>query len=158
MCFTLLYCCGLRLTEGVNLTMGDVDMERKQLLIRGKGNKIRYVPIPKRALKLLNQYIQDYKPKYWLFLSSRSEKPIHPRSVQRLTKQLLVKTGIKKKAYPHSLRHSYATHLLESGVNVKAIQLLLGHNSVNTTNRYTHITQLSHITLNNAINKITEDL
>ena len=158
MCFTLLYCCGLRLSEGVNLTIGDVDMERKQIIIRGKGNKIRYVPIPKPALKLLGQYIHDQIPKYWLFQSSRNEKPIHERSVQRLIKQLLVKTGINKKAHPHTLRHSYATHLLEAGVNIKMIQLILGHSNINTTNRYTHITQISHLTLNKAITKIMENL
>jgi site-specific recombinase XerD len=158
MCFTLLYCCGLRLSEGVNLTIGDVDMERKQIVIRGKGNKIRYVPIPKPTLKLLGQYIHDQIPKYWLFQSSRNEKPIHERSVQRLIKQLLVKTGIKKKAHPHTLRHSYATHLLEAGVNIKMIQLILGHSNINTTNRYTHITQISHLTLNKSITKIMENL
>jgi len=158
MCFTLLYCCGLRLSEGVTLTIGDVDMEQKLLRIRGKGNKIRYVTIPKRALELLDQYIQDYKPKYWLFLSSRSQNHIHPRSVQRLLKQVLEKAGINKKASPHSLRHSYATHLLESGLNVKVIQLLLGHKNIKTTDRYTHITQLSHIALDKALNKIMAEL
>ena len=78
--------------------------------------------------------------------------------MQRLIKQLIEKTGINKKAHPHTLRHSYATHLLEAGVNIKMIQLILGHSSINTTNRYTHITQISHVTLNKAITKIMEDL
>ncbi|MCK4765968.1 MAG: tyrosine-type recombinase/integrase [Candidatus Aminicenantes bacterium] len=154
MCFILLYCCGLRLSEGVHLTIGDVDMERKQIRVRGKGNKIRYVPIPDQPHKFLEQYIREHNPEHWLFLSSRTEKPIHTRSVQRLVKQVLKKAGINKQAYPHSLRHSYATHLLESGVSIKLIQLLLGHKSIQTTNRYTQITQISLTALGNALNKI----
>ena len=158
MCFTLLYCCGLRLSEGANLAISDVDLERKQIRINGKGDKIRYVPLPNRTLNLLEEYIQDNNPKQWLFLSSRTEKPVHPRSVQRLFKQVLKKAGIDKKANVHCLRHSYATHLLETGVNIKLIQLILGHRSLKTTYRYTHLTKLSYTILNTAINKIMAKL
>ncbi len=144
-CLTTIYSCGLRLGEGVRLPVADIDGDRLLVHVRqGKGAKDRCVPLPAATLTLLRQQWQSHCHPRWLFPSRRcpqATQPIHASGVQRAFKAALVKSGIQKKATVHTLRHSYATHLLEEGVNLRVIQSYLGHRSPKTTAIYTHLTR-----------------
>jgi len=160
MCLILIYSCGLRLSECTNLKVENVDGERKQLRILGKGDKIRYVPIPDRTLTLLRQYWRIDGQRIWLFPlpKSNKSKPMNNRSLQIAFKDALKQSRVLKKATIHTLRHSYATHLLENGVNLRVIQDILGHKSPSTTLKYTHLTKKNMLVFNTAINKLMSHL
>jgi site-specific recombinase XerD len=135
-----LYACGLRLGELLNLTLKDIDSQRMLVRIeQGKGKKDRYVPLPGNLLELLRAYYKKYKPYYYLF-EGQSGGKYAARSVQNVFKRAVARAGVKKHVSVHTLRHSYATHLLESGVDVRVIQKLLGHASIKTTQIYTQVT------------------
>lgn len=139
----VLYGCGLRVSELVNLQIPDIDSERMFVIVRqGKGKKDRMVPLSARLLEVLREYWRAYQPKPWLFPGLPASRPITNRSVLRVCRNAAEKAGIEhKNVTPHTFRHSFATHLLESGTNVRAIQLLLGHSSLGTTAHYTHVSQ-----------------
>lgn len=141
-----LYSCGLRVSELCNLKLSDIYAEEGFIKIEGKGSKQRLVPISQRALELINLYktqrnAYPVQPAYmdYLFLSSRLGRPLSRISVFNLIKSLADRAGIKKEISPHTLRHSFATHLLEGGANLRAIQAMLGHEKITTTEIYTHI-------------------
>jgi site-specific recombinase XerD len=146
-CLTVIYACGLRLLEGVRLHPGDIDGGRHLLLVRkGKGNKDRYVPLPEQMVELLRNYWRSHKDPEWMFPSRWKRKvlesvPMDPSGLQRAFRAALSESGIGKTASIHTLRHSYATHLLEAGVSIRVIQAYLGHNSPVTTAIYVHLTQ-----------------
>lgn len=124
----------------VKLKIGDIDTERKLIHIRGaKGRKDRYTLLSDIALDVLNKYIQKYKPHKWLFSGAKPDRHITTRTVQATFKQACEKANIGKEISVHSLRHSFATHLLESGVDLRYIQEVLGHKSSKTTEIYTHV-------------------
>ena len=132
----LIYSAGLRLSELVDLKVSDIDSKRKTITVRGgKGKKDRISLLSKTVLELLRTYYQEYKPKEWLFEGQKKER-YSKRSVQKIFKSALVKTKIKKHASIHTLRHSFATHLLERGTDLRYIQELLGHKSSRTTEIY----------------------
>lgn len=134
------YAAGLRVSEVVNLKVTDIDSKRMQIRIeQGKGKKDRYVLLSPVNLKLLRIYWQTYRPKTWLFPSYNYETPISVRSAQHVFERAKQKAGIQKKVSIHSLRHSFATHLLESGTDLHYIQQLMGHASVKTTTIYIHL-------------------
>jgi site-specific recombinase XerD len=136
-----IYSGGLRVGEATRLKISDIDSKRMMIRVQaGKGNKDRYTLLGNRALIELRQYWMAYKPVEWLFPGSEPVNPISIASVQRVFKQALNRAGIKKKATVHTLRHSFATHLLESGADLYYIQRLLGHTSASTTSVYLHIT------------------
>ena len=136
---TLLYACGLRISELINLKIESVDGKRMLIkIVSGKGTKDRYVPLPENVRQLLRKYYKEYKPKQYMFNGSDSLK-YSPISVRNVLKRSTKKAGIRKNVTPHMLRHSYATHVLESGVDIRYIQNLLGHNSIKTTEIYTHV-------------------
>ena len=136
----LIYSAGLRLTEAVHLKISDIQSDRKQIFIRSaKGNKDRYVILSDIILELLRKYYKVYHPKKWLF-EGLPGKQFSKRKIQRILKEAVGKAGIKKKATTHTLRHSFATHLLEHGTDLRYIQELLGHKSSKTTEIYTHVT------------------
>ena len=136
----LIYSAGLRLTEAVHLRISDIQSDRKQIFISSaKGNKDRYVILADTILELLREYYKIYKPRKWLF-ESRPEIQYSKRKIQRVLKSAVEKAGIKKLATIHTLRHSFATHLLEHGTDLRYIQELLGHKSSKTTEIYTHVT------------------
>jgi len=148
-CLTTIYACGLRLLEGVRLQVDQIDSQRKMLHIKqAKGNKDRYVPLPTASLKMLRQHWLIHRNPLWLFPALRedwlhSEKARSPMSesgVQRAFRAALRECGVHKQATVHTLRHSYATHLLEAGLNLRIIQSYLGHASPATTAIYTHLT------------------
>lgn len=138
----LIYSAGLRVGEVVRLKPEDIDSKRMLIRVRkGKGAKDRYTLLSQVALEQLRKYYKLYKPETWLFTSSKPGDHITERSVQRVFENCCRKAQINKDATVHTLRHSFATHLLESGVDLRYIQELLGHASTKTTEIYTHVTQ-----------------
>lgn len=135
----LLYSCGLRISELINLKLVDFHIERKQLVVKnGKGRKDRYVSLADSFLPLLSNYYYSYKPKIY-FVEGQKEGKYSAESVRQFLRKSCIKAGIKKTVTPHTLRHSYATHLLENGVDIRYIQSLLGHAKPETTMIYTHV-------------------
>ena len=160
-CLTMIYACGLRLLEGVRLQVKDIDGERQLIHIQqGKGNKDRYVPLPSACLKLLRQHWLTHRNSTWLFPSPFEEtnQPMNASGVQRAFRAALQESEIHKKATVHTLRHSYATHLLEAGVNLRIIQDALGHRSARTTQIYTHLTSEIRAALTDPLNQLMQDL
>ena len=136
-----IYSAGLRLSEAVNLKIVDIDSERKLIYVRGgKGKKDRTTILSVELLELLRKYFKEFKPKVWLF-ESISQEQYSTKGIQKIFYRNLEKTNIDKKVSVHSLRHSFATHLLEQGEDLRIIQKLLGHKSSKTTEIYTHITK-----------------
>jgi integrase/recombinase XerD len=137
----LIYSAGLRLGEVINLKLTDIDPKRKMITIRhGKGAKDRYTLLSDRLLPMLREYYREFRPKVWLF-EGRENGQYSERSIQEILKNALRKTKIRKKVTIHTLRHSFATHLLEHGIDLTYIQDFLGHTNIKTTLIYTHITQ-----------------
>ncbi len=160
-CLSTLYSCGLRLQEGLHLQVKDIDSGRNLVHVcHGKGGKDRYVPLPQQTLRLLRQYWARHRNSVWLFPSTYQDgiKPMDASGMQRAFRAALQESGIRKPATVHTLRHSYATHLLEAGLNLRLIQTYLGHASPTTTALYTHLTQPSNDTAARTINQVLEDL
>jgi integrase/recombinase XerD len=138
--FMTLYAAGLRLSEAGNLQIPDIDSRRMQLLVtRGKGNKQRLIPLSPRLLEALRTYWKKYRPTTYLFPGKTLDSPFAATSIQRVMKAAAKRAGINKNVTPHVLRHSYATGLLEAGVDLMAISRLLGHASFTTTMVYLHV-------------------
>jgi len=155
---TTIYSAGLRLGEATKLRPSDIDSKRMTILVQGgKGNKDRYTVLGERTLELLRLYYKVYRPVQWLFPSRDSGKPLSGASVQRVFKKALHRAGIKKKASVHTLRHSFATHLLESGTDLYYIQRLLGHSAASTTSVYLHITGRDLATVTSPIDLVPSD-
>lgn len=141
---SLIYSCGLRCGELLALRPGHLDRHRGLLLIKqAKGRKDRITPLSGKILELLDAYLATYKPQVYLFEGWKSGQPYDARSLQHVLKQALEKAGVDKPATLHWLRHSYATHLLENGTDLRYIQELLGHASSKTTEIYTHVSTKS---------------
>jgi integrase len=150
---TTVYTCGLRLNESLHLQINDIDSDRMRIHIhRGKGAKDRYVPLPESTLLLLRSYWKTHRNPSLIFPAlgrngkegPTTEKPMAKNSVQGALRRALKQLKITKRVSIHTLRHSYATHLLESGVNIRRIQQYLGHSSLNTTMVYLHLTTQGH--------------
>ena len=136
-----LYGHGLRLNEILNLRIQDVHWDRNQLFVKsGKGNKDRYVGLSQELKLMLTKYFDEYMPKYWLFEGQDKEHQYSERSVQEVVKQAARKAKITRRVTPHTLRHCFATHLLDGGIQLPYIQELLGHKDIKTTMIYTHVT------------------
>ena len=141
---SLIYSCGLRRGELLNLKPADIDSKRNLILVKqSKGKKDRIVPLSPKILEMLRSYYICYKPKTWLFEGRNESEPYDERSLSNVLKQALAKSNIQKPVSLHWLRHSYATHLLESGTDLRFIQELLGHSSSRTTEIYTHVSTKS---------------
>lgn len=136
-----MYGAGLRLTEAVSLKPEDIDSERMVIRVRqGKGRKDRYVTMSPTLLETLRTYYRACRPKgEWLFPNRSGKYPIHATAVQRACRQAALVSGLRKRVTTHTLRHSYATNMLEAGVDLRTIQVLLGHTSLNTTAIYLHV-------------------
>jgi integrase/recombinase XerD len=136
------YSCGLRLRELLGLQVTDIDGQRLVLHIRhAKGSKDRFVPLSPRLLAGLRAYWQEYRPATWLFAGLKPGTALTDGTVQRICKRTALRAGLTKRIHPHTLRHSFATHLLEAGVDLLSVQALLGHSHFNTTAKYLHISQ-----------------
>jgi len=141
---SLTYSCGLRCGELLRLRFEHVDTKRGLLIIKqGKGRKDRIVPLSLKTTKVLQDYLAQYKPKKYLFEGQNDGEPYDSRSLQNVLKQSVHKAGIQKPVTLHWLRHSYATHLLENGTDLRYIQEILGHSSSRTTEIYTHVSTQS---------------
>jgi len=153
---TLLYSAGLRRSELINLKVKDIDSERMVLMINGaKGKKDRVTLLSSKILNLLRQYYKKYKPEIFLIEGEKGGK-YSATSISKILKKSASKAGIKKNVTPHMLRHSFATHLLEQGTDMRYIQELLGHNSSKTTEIYTHISKKAIDKIVNPIDDIYE--
>ena len=166
-CLTTLYSCGLRLSEGLRLEVRDVDSERRLLHIRGgKGNRDRYVPLPQRTLLLLREQWKSHRHPTLLFPgkgrdglgAKTATQPISRTTLQVAFRLALKASGVTKAAHIHTLRHSYATHLLEQGENLRQIQVNLGHKSPVMTAIYTHLTSLCQTQYQKRLNQFMADL
>ena len=166
-CLSTIYSCGLRLQEGTHIQVRDIDSGRGMLHVRhGKGGKDRYVPLPERTLELLREYWVTHRNPVWMFPSegrdhvdlNSSTAPMHKSTVQHAFRAALKETKMNKAASVHTLRHSFATHLLEAGVNLRLIQEYLGHSSPTTTSIYTHLTARADELGREAINRIMSEL
>jgi len=140
----LVYSAGLRVGEVVKLKIEDLDSKRKLIHLHcAKGKKDRYTLLSDVALDSLRTYYKEYKPKDYLFEGAEGRKHLSERSIQQVFERAVKKAGIRKHVTVHSLRHAFATHLLESGVDLRYIQELLGHASSKTTEIYTHVSKKS---------------
>lgn len=167
-CLTTIYSCGLRLMEGARLQVADVDSARMVLHIHGKGKRDRYVPLPERTLGMLREFWKTHRSPEWLFPApprrgvarsvDQKKGPVTRTSLQSAFYRAWKKTGIAKRAHVHTLRHSYATHLMEAGVHLRLIQDNLGHGSPKTTAIYTHLTRQVRDTQTDPLNAIMQDL
>jgi len=166
-CLSTIYSCGLRLQEGTHLQVADIDSARMMIHVRhGKGAKDRYVPLPQRTLELLRQYWRTHRNPGLMFPAegrdhidlAKSTQPMSKSSVQDAFRAALKESGNNKRASVHTLRHSWATHLLEAGVNLRLIQEWLGHSSPATTSVYTHLTVKAEQLGADAINQLMSDL
>jgi integrase/recombinase XerD len=134
------YAAGLRVSEVVSLRVDDIDSQRMVIRVRqAKGRKDRYAMLSPRLLEILRQYWKAARPSRYLFPGQDPENPLNTRTVQQVCRDARQAAGLSKKATVHSLRHSFATHLLEAGTNIRTIQILLGHSSLRTTAVYTHV-------------------
>jgi integrase/recombinase XerD len=149
--FWTVYSMGLRVQEGLHLQVGDIDSARMVVHVHcGKGSKDRYVPLPPRTLTILRQYWATHRHPVWLFPARgrnheqavSATEPMARNSVQSAMRRVVRELGFRKRVTTHTLRHSYATHLLEAGVNLRLIQQYLGHRSLKTTMVYLHLTSL----------------
>ena len=148
-CLTTIYVCGLRVSEGTGLQVNHIDSDRMQLHLRDcKGNKDRRVPLPDAVLQQLRQFWVTHRNPVWIFpkrnrgsVIANATSSMSTTCVADAFRAALNDSGIAKAATVHTLRHSWATHLLEAGVHLRQIQVWLGHTSINTTARYTHLTQ-----------------
>jgi integrase/recombinase XerD len=162
-CLTTIYACGLRLLEGVQLQVKEIDGERKTLHLRhAKGGKDRCIPLPSACLTMLRRHWQTHRHPVWLFPALRTDRqcnqPMDESAVQRAFRAALKEGGVHKDATVHTLRHSYATHLLEAGVNLRVIQSYLGHASPVTTAIYTHLTSTTNVQTSDIIDEVVASL
>ena len=156
-CFALMYACGLRTGEAVSLEIPAIDGRKHLLTIIGKGNKERLVPLPDPMLWSLRRLWQLHKNPRWLFPNRAGDHTIGRGTLNRTFSLVAQAAGIRS-VTPHSLRHAYATRLLENGVNVRVVQLLLGHSQIATTALYLHLTEPTRTSLTNLLDKLMVDL
>jgi len=153
----MVYASGFRVSEVVKLRRKDIDIERKSIMIiGGKGRKDRYTIISKTVIETLRIYYSQYKITYWLFNGANPLKHLSIRSAQHICENALKRAKIEKTASMHSLRHTFATHLLESGTDITYIKELLGHGSIHTTERYTHVARRKTLKITSPLDTIDQ--
>ena len=167
-CLITIYACGLRLLEGARLQVSQVDGARRLVHVTGKGQYDRYVPLPQTTLTLLRDHWRTHRSPQWLFPAHARQGqvsrvvsgggPISRSSLQSAFHRAVLQSGVPKRAHVHTLRHSYATHLLEAGVDLRLIQAYLGHTSPTTTALYTHLTPEVHRTASDPIHHLMDGL
>lgn len=152
-----IYAGGLRISEAINLKLSAVDFDEKRLHIKAaKGKKDRYVPLAERSILILKKYLEVYAPLKFMF-EGKPNAPYSASSIQKIVKNATLNIGVKKHITPHSLRHSFATHMIESGVNLRYVQQILGHKNSKTTEIYTHITDIALQQITNPLDQLDFD-
>ncbi len=167
-CLGLIYACGLRISEACSVKMTDIDRERGLLHVRGKGSKDRYVPLPTSIMPLLGNCWRSHRNEQWLFpwvgrggggrRGQLSDRHVPIASVQQVFRKAYLESGVSKKVSVHSLRHAYATHLLEAGVSLGQIQIWLGHSSPTMTAHYARLTDASTQAAGKILEMLMDDL
>ena len=154
----LTYSAGLRVGEVVRLQVSDIDRHRRMIHVRqGKGRKDRYVMLSQAAEKAVDVYSQAFNPTKWLFPGQRNGRHLTERTVEKVVHQACKRAGITKEAAVHTLRHSFATHLLENGTDLRYIQELLGHQSPKTTEIYTHVSKKNIASIRSPLDDIMDE-
>ena len=154
----ILYGGGLRVSEVINLRVQDVHWDRSQILVKsGKGRKDRMVMLSKVLKELMRKYFDLYQPEYWLFEGQEGKRQYSTSSIQKIVKQAAKRAGINRRVTPHTLRHCFATHLMDKGLDSRYIQELLGHKDIKTTLIYTHVTNKSISTIESPLDMLMGD-
>jgi len=156
--FLLMYACGLRISEAATLEVTSIDGRNGLIRVVGKGNRERSVPLPAPVLAELRRLWATHGDRRWLCPSPTGNGPITRYALGQTFRKVLVETGIKARVTPHTLRHSYATRLLEAGVELRIVQILLGHASIGTTALYTHLTEPTRAGLKLLLDKLMDGL
>jgi site-specific recombinase XerD len=157
-CFTLVYAYGLRIGEAIKLPVTAVDSKQLLLRVIGKGNKERALPLTEVMLDMLREVWKTHRSQRWLFPSQRITTPLSYSSVRNAFIKARSECGFDRRFRPHSLRHSFATHLLERRVDIRIIQILLGHSSIRSTEIYTHLSEPLREDLRQILRETTEGL
>jgi len=156
--FTLIYSYGLRISEAVNLPVSAIDSKQMLFRVIGKGNKERVLPLTEPILQMLRTVWKSHRNPLWLFPSHDRGTPICDETARRAFNKARNECGFDKTFSPHSLRHSFATHMLQQGVDLRIIQILLGHSSVRSTEVYTHLTEPLRDQLRTLLGQTTDGL
>ena len=157
-CLAVMYACGLRISEATTLEIGAIDRANQVLRIVGKGNKERLVPLPRPVLDALSGLWRTHRNRRWLFPNRHGVAPVNKRVVSDSFAAAAVAAGIQRGVTPHALRHSYATRLIENGVDTRIVQILLGHASIATTAIYTHLTTPTRASLHTLLDRLMTGL
>jgi integrase/recombinase XerD len=158
MCLAVMYACGLRISEATTLEIGAIDRANLVLRIVGKGNKERLAPLPQPVLDELGCLWLTHHNRRWLFPNHRGDAPLNPRVLARTFAAAATAAGIRRDVTPHTLRHSYATRLIENGVDIRIVQILLGHASIASTAVYTHLTTPTRTSLHSLLDRLMTGL
>jgi integrase/recombinase XerD len=153
-----MYACGLRISEATTLEVDAIDRANKVLRIVGKGNKERLVPLPQPVLDELGRLWLTHHNRRWLFPNRCGDTPLNPRTLERTCAIAATAAGIRRDVTPHTLRHSYATRLIENGVDIRVVQILLGHASITSTAIYTHLTTPTRTSLHGLLDRLMTGL
>ena len=153
-----MYACGLRISEAATLEVTAIDGVNGLIRVVGKGDKERCVPLPAPVLTELRQLWTKHRNRQWLCPNPRGDGPITRHALETAFQKVVGEAGIKTRVTPHTLRHSYATRLLESGVELRIVQILLGHASIGTTALYTHLTEPTRAGLKTILDKLMAGL
>ncbi|MGP0054297.1 MAG: tyrosine-type recombinase/integrase [Steroidobacteraceae bacterium] len=157
-CLAVMYACGLRISEATTLEVSAIDRANQVLRIIGKGNKERLAPLPQPVLDDLSCLWRAHRNRRWLFPNRHGDAPLNKRMLSDTFASAAVAAGIQRRVTPHSLRHSYATRLIENGVDTRIVQILLGHSSIATTAIYTHLTTPTRASLHSLLDRLMTGL
>jgi len=157
-CLAVMYACGLRISEATTLEVGAIDRANQVLRIIGKGDKERLVPLPQPVLDELGHLWRTHRNRRWLFPNHAGDAPLNNRVLSRTFAAAAGMSGIQPGVTPHALRHSYATRLIENGVDTRIVQILLGHASIATTAIYTHLTTPTRASLHTLLDRLMAGL
>jgi integrase/recombinase XerD len=158
LCCSFMLALGLRIGDVLTLTVPSIDSKQMIVRVIGKGNKQRMLPLPETLLVALRRFWLTHRHPHWLFPNRKGTAPLCERSLRNAFNQARDSLGINKNITPHSLRHGFATHLLEDGVDIRIVQMLLGHASLSSTQIYTHLTEPMRETLRQELNRMFADL
>ena len=157
-CLAVMYACGLRISEATTLEVSAIDRANLVLRIIGKGNKERLAPLPQPVLDALGDLWRTHRNRRWLFPNRRGDAPINKRVLADTFAAAAATAGLQRGVTPHCLRHSYATRLIENGVDIRVVQILLGHASITSTAIYTHLTTPTRTSLHGLLDRLMTGL